>query len=495
MFKPWQSLLFVLLFFAGFFLLLLVLPDKTIQFSEKISLRLPEWRTIFSEPAPKTDITLILEAAEEAEGLSEKDETSEMDESTDSLSVIHESPIRKRAAIKRDSVVRLITSVQTSGRKTLSVFFDALQDLELHPEKKVRILHYGDSQIEGDRITDQLRAGLQAQFGGAGPGLISFMPVAASLINRVAPSAGWERYTAGTVKDKRVQHKNYGPMIGFARFLPYRKIYDTTRAQVGTLQVTTTRGGGSQVMNYQQIKIFYGGSQRKTWCEFYEGPILMSADSLNSGGAFQVKEFKTGVGSFNHRFKFRGKDSPDFYGLSLESNAGIIVDNIALRGSSGTFFHQLNPGQMQQFYSYLNTKLIILQFGGNALPFITNDTLARNYVSWLRGQINLVKKMAPEASILFIGPADMSVKVGTDYVTHPYLELLRDELKKMVLANNCAYFDMFDCMGGRNSMPAWVEQKLAAPDYIHFSPQGARKVAALLHGALINAYKDYTEEK
>jgi len=494
MFKPWHSLLVLLLFFAGMMTLLFFLSVAELKISNELSFRLPDWNSVFSDPSPKTDITAILNAADEAERVAETkvpEESAGINDSAKSEQAL----ARPRTAIKRDSAVRLITSVQVTSRKALSAFFTALQELELNPEKKVRVLHYGDSQIEGDRITDQLRARMQAQFGGSGPGLISFMPVAASLINKVIPSPGWERYTAGTSKDKRVQHKNYGPMIGFARFLPYRKLYDTTKAQTANVIVNTTRGGGTDVMNYQQIKLFYGGATRKTWCEFYEGPALMSADSLTAGGTFNVKEFKAGLGSFNHKFKFRGKDSPDFYGLSLETNQGIIIDNIALRGSSGTFFHQLNPAQLQQFYTYLNVKLIILQFGGNALPFITNDTLARNYVSWLRGQISLVKKMAPEASILFIGPADMSVKVGTGYQTHPFLPLLRDELKAMVLANNCAYFDMFDCMGGQNSMPAWVEEKLAAPDYIHFSPQGARKVAALLHGALINAYKDFTEQE
>ena len=88
----------------------------------------------------------------------------------------------------------------------------------------------------------------------------------------------------------------------------------------------------------------------------------------------------------------------------------------------------------------------------------------------------------------------MSVKEGTKYVTHPYLETLRDELKKMSFQMNCAYFDVYDCMGGYNSMLSWVDEKLAATDYIHFSPQGARKISVLLHAALINSYKDYSEK-
>jgi hypothetical protein len=38
--------------------------------------------------------------------------------------------------------------------------------------KVVRILHYGDSQLEGDRITDYLRNRFQQLFGGNGPGIV-----------------------------------------------------------------------------------------------------------------------------------------------------------------------------------------------------------------------------------------------------------------------------------------------------------------------------------
>jgi lysophospholipase L1-like esterase len=89
----------------------------------------------------------------------------------------------------------------------------------------------------------------------------------------------------------------------------------------------------------------------------------------------------------------------------------------------------------------------------------------------------------------------MSVKSGTDYVTHPQLENTRDALKKVALETGCAFFDMYDCMGGSNSMASWVDQKLAATDYIHFSPQGARKIATLFYSALISEYNAYLKTK
>ena len=44
--------------------------------------------------------------------------------------------------------------------------------------RQVRIIYYGDSQIEGDRVTSALRRELREEGGGTGPGMISpVMPV------------------------------------------------------------------------------------------------------------------------------------------------------------------------------------------------------------------------------------------------------------------------------------------------------------------------------
>ena len=55
-------------------------------------------------------------------------------------------------------------------------YFDSLFYLLEHAQadhKVYRVMHYGDSQIEMDRITSVLRQRLQEMFGGSGPGMIS----------------------------------------------------------------------------------------------------------------------------------------------------------------------------------------------------------------------------------------------------------------------------------------------------------------------------------
>ncbi len=476
MHKPWQSLAFALLVFLALGLLSFSFPKEGITVSSNLKLEFPDLATLFKEKTNEKEVAKVLET------LNAIDTTFAINDTTE------------KTVSTKDTAVKLITGIQTTNKDALKNFFDALSNLKTDPTA-IRVLHYGDSQIEGDRITDYLRLKLQGQFGGHGPGLISLMPIAPSVINKITNSPGWDRYNVFTSRDKRVAHSNYGVLAGFNRFSNYKKLNDSSAVVTSSITVTTTKSGGANALAYKKLKLFYGGAQAKTWCEFYDGPALIGADSLEEGGSFRIKEYNVGNGSNTHQLKFSGKDSPDFYAISLESETGVLVDNIALRGSSGTFFHQINSGQLKQFYDYLNVKLIILQFGGNATPAIKDEKNAANYAGYLRSQIATVKKAAPNASILFIGPADMSIKNGTAYETYPFLESTRNEIKKVVLESGCAFFDMYDCMGGKNSMPVWVDQKLAATDYIHFSPQGARKIATLLYSALINDYNAYLKNK
>ncbi len=455
-----------------------VFPKEGVNISDKLTLQFPSLESILNEPKKKTDISKIIALADQIN-------------TDDSLASLANSELNSGELIKDSALaVKLITTIQYRKPEVLYSFFEALNGLKTNT-KSIRVLHYGDSQIESDRITDYLRMKLQSQFGGNGPGLLSLLPVSQGVSCKIISGYGWDRYQTFTGKDKRVAHSNFGLTASFTRFSPYRVITDTTSWVSTNVTISTTKLAGANNLGYKKLKLFYGGAQRKTWCEFYDGPALSGADSLMDGGNFNVKEFAVTPGSSQHELKFKGKDSPDFYAMSLESPTGIYVDNIAQRGSSGTFFQRLNYGQLKSFYDHLNVKLIILQYGGNALPAIKSKENAINFANYFKGQILLVKKLAPGASILFIGPADMSVKEGTEYVTHPYLEDTRNALKNVVLEMGCAYFDMYDCMGGKNSMPTWVSEKLAAEDYIHFSPQGARKMATLIYSSLLFNYNAY----
>ena len=84
--------------------------------------------------------------------------------------VVEEKPVVVVPKVAVDST--------TDSRIFLKSFYAALEEAGT---KKVRVVHYGDSQIEEDRMTQQIREVLQNKYGGSGAGL---MPLAQTIPSR-----------------------------------------------------------------------------------------------------------------------------------------------------------------------------------------------------------------------------------------------------------------------------------------------------------------------
>ena len=92
------------------------------------------------------------------------------------------------------------------------------------------------------------------------------------------------------------------------------------------------------------------------------------------------------------------KGNADIYGISVDGKYGVSVDNIPLRGSAGTLFTQLNDSLTRLMFQESNVGLVILQFGGNAVPAISSQK-ASLYVNNLQRQIQFFKRINPQGKI------------------------------------------------------------------------------------------------
>jgi lysophospholipase L1-like esterase len=187
----------------------------------------------------------------------------------------------------------------------------------------------------------------------------------------------------------------------------------------------------------------------------------------------------------------KADESPLCYGISLESKTGVMVDNIALRGSSGTDFARSSESLFKQHMDALNTKLIILQFGVNLVPHVVDSYVY--YETQLFRQLSMLKRAKPDASIIVIGVSDVSRKEGSRFASYPNIEKIRDAQREAARRANVAFWDCYKAMGGQNSMVAWVNSSppLASKDHIHFSSRGASIIAEMFYSALMNEYDKY----
>ena len=187
------------------------------------------------------------------------------------------------------------------------------------------------------------------------------------------------------------------------------------------------------------------------------------------------------------------KGNAEIYAVLLDGKPGVAVDNVALRGCAGTIFTRINEATMKQSFDLLDTKLIIMQFGGNRMPSISSLKNIPPFIDELEKQVTYLKRVAPKATLLFIGPADMGRSYNGKMGTWRCLPELNDSLRAMALRNDVAYWDMFHVMGGEGSMAQWVKHKpaLAGPDYIHFTFKGAQEIGTDLAKSFTTYYDFY----
>ena len=191
------------------------------------------------------------------------------------------------------------------------------------------------------------------------------------------------------------------------------------------------------------------------------------------------------------RVSLSASGSMELFAVMLDGKSGISVDNVPMRGCSGTVFTITARKTIEPFFKHSNVKLIILQYGGNTVPYMNREKSIQGYKSSLIAQVKLFKEIAPNAKILFIGPADMATNVKGEKQTYPQLEPTIKILKEVCAETGIAYWSLYDSMGGHNSMLQWVDANLAGKDYLHFTREGASKVADMLFDTFLMYYKFY----
>lgn len=356
----------------------------------------------------------------------------------------------------------------------LDPLFDALETARRHP---LRIMHYGDSQLEGDRITSVLREAFQERFGGNGVGLVpAIQTIGTYTLSQTAVPDGLPRHLVYGPADMRLTDKAYGPMgqtatiDGTATFSFTTRMRDTYRSASRFSRVTLLTKSPVEA----RITV--------------AGDTLTMDESQNGAGIYF---YTARLNTSRTTVTLTVEGQTDIYGILLDGANGVAVDNIPMRGCSGTIFTSISQTTLAPFYRRENVRFIILQYGGNSVPYLKNDKGIASYTAGLKRQIDYLRRLAPEARMLFIGPSDMSTSIDGQMQTYPMLPRIVEALKQMADECGIAYWDLYAVMGGRGSMLKWVDSQLAGPDYVHFTPKGARHVGNMLYETLEYYHKFY----
>jgi lysophospholipase L1-like esterase len=345
----------------------------------------------------------------------------------------------------------------------------------------VRIMHYGDSQLEMDRISSVLRQELQERFGGSGPGMVPMIKSIASV--SVIQWAGGNAVRYARVVDSLSRWswtRRYGPMA------QYVGVYGSGRFNFKKAQSRYARERAGRI---SRISVLLGHNSPGLSLTLKCDTLAARTEVLDSAlDAVSLVSWNLPVDVASGSVTFDG--DAEVYGIMLDGEPGVTVDNVALRGCTGNIFTGIDSTLMSQSFERTDTRLIILQFGGNAMPGIGSRKSISLYVNQIDEQIDYFREVAPGATLLFVGPADMCKSYDGWVSTWPLLPDLNDSLKVHCLSKGVAYWDTFNMMGGAGSMRQWVNHNppLGGPDYIHFTSKGADEIGSSLAKALLVYY-------
>lgn len=272
----------------------------------------------------------------------------------------------------------------------------------------------------------------------------------------------------------------YSPPLADSLAIPL----DSIKTQKATIDIAKSLVSYHNFRTFNHIGLHYGEATNPISIKVYNNDVLIQQDSLITDQKHHVYPIKLKETPKNLHIELEGKVSADFYGLTLDSPKGIQIDNVAMRGASGTIFAKSNAEAFKNMTTALNPKLMIMQYGGNTVPYLKDSTAVKRYGRLMVKQINWIKKQTPKAQILYIGPTDMSTSINGNMETYPLLPFLNNTLQKVCLANNVAYWSMYNAMGGKGAMKLWVDQRLAGSDYTHFTPKGTKIISEILFTAL-----------
>ena len=367
-------------------------------------------------------------------------------------------------------------------------FFEALNQTK-QKKKKTRIAYFGDSMIEGDLITQDLRKLLQQNFGGSGVGFVPVTSIVAGFrvtINH-AFSPNWHIYNLlDPVSEKHT--------LGISGYV-FEPSYFVANIDTGNLNningswVKYAAVKQPRLNKFDNIKLYYGNSTGNNYicCNKVnaklEGNDVVNQLTLNQHGSQNISA------------NFICQSPVNIYGFSFESDSGVLVDNFSFRGNSGMPLTKIPHNVLTGLNKYLNYDLVVLHYGVNVVNSKTTD-----YTFYEKGMTEVVKHFQscfPNASILVVSTGDKSIRKNGQYITDPSVPIVVAAQRRVAEKTNTAFWNLYESMGGENSMVKWAQGDTiyANKDYTHFNFRGAKRVAEMFYKNISDKYEEYNKKK
>ena len=379
------------------------------------------------------------------------------------------------------------TKVGIENPRALHPFFDQLHQLEADPKAQlVRVIQFGDSHTAADLFTGALRTLFQEKFGDGGAGFsFAGYPFAGYHIHgtKRAQSTGW--LALGThLKD--IGDGMVG-MGGISLSTDAAGNWVSLDADATSLQVQyliQPNGGSIEIRDNDTLIATVSTASPVSTEQATAAPV--SLEQVTAG------HYDTPVPPGPHHLEVLTINQAPvrLLGLSTENSAGVTYEAAGINGAEASLFLRWNEALQQPLMAETNPALIVLSYGTNEAG--DRNWTEESYAAMFQRIIERCRRLAPNASILVVGPPDRALRAGRR-AWKPFagVDRIVAAQRSVCRQMHCAYWDQRSRMGGLGSMRDWVSISWAQPDHTHFTGEGYTELASALFSDIVQQYDTY----
>ena len=218
---------------------------------------------------------------------------------------------------------------------------------------------------------------------------------------------------------------------------------------------------------------------------------------IDTSGDTQDKMHVIEVPDGPHELRIRAKGGGPvrLYGVVLERDGpGVVYDSFGLVGARGSRLLNADPEHWKTQLEQRSPDLMILMYGGNDLA--DKRIPMETYKETFRSMVKRFRTSRPEAACLVMSPLDHGERYRGRVRTVPRLISMMEVQREVALAEGCAWYSVFDAMGGDGAMGRWFKAtpKLGWGDLAHVTAQGARVIGTYFFQALMEGFAAHLEE-
>ena len=330
---------------------------------------------------------------------------------------------------------------------------------------QVHILHIGDSHLQADFLTEQVRKLFNSN---AARGLI--VPY------KIAKTNSSYMYATKTYSDWQGKRCT--------------KLENPLPIGIGGITIQTTIDSARIVLTtkdekgFNLFKIFHQNDESAFDFSVFDhngNALLQQAYSQNK------KDFESVFYSNEiiYSVTIQNKKTNSFqwqsliYGMYLSNGkSGVIYNSLGVNGAE--YRHYTEAQYFAEQSTALSPDLIIISLGTNEAA--NSKFEEQIFYSQIDKMVNDLQNYNPKATILLTTPADNYVRKRK---TNHVIKRVSSIIVNYCINNNLPYWDLYQISGGYKSAQYWKKHHLFAKDFLHYSRQGYEVQGTLFYNALM----------